>query len=180
MVARSFPDALKPQWHFWLLGAAFLLIEFKSITELALLFGTTWFVNVLAITGVLVMALAANLVVLRLPRLNLHLTYSLLLASLTLAYFLPWNLLVGLPVAVRAVGGPVLLSLPLFFAGLIFSESLRRTGETTRPLASNLSGSVAGGVLEYGSLLWGIKSLYIIAAAIYACAWVASRRIQRG
>jgi hypothetical protein len=68
-----------------------------------------------------------------------------------------------------------LLSLPLLFAGLIFSESLRRAGETARPLASNLSGSVVGGMLEYGSLWWGIKSLYVIAAVVYAGALVASR-----
>jgi hypothetical protein len=66
------------------------------------------------------------------------------------------------------------LSLPLFFAGLIFSESLRRAGETARPLASNLSGSFAGGVLEYGSMIWGIKSLYVIAAIVYAGAWLAA------
>jgi hypothetical protein len=175
---RSFPEALRPNWHFWLLGAGFLLVEFKSITELALLFGTTWLVNALAISGVLLMALAANLVVLRGSRLNLWLVYGLLFASLVLNYFLPLDLLIGFSPVVRAVGSMILLSLPLFFAGLIFGESLRRAGETAWPLASNLSGSVAGGVLEYGSLLWGIKSLYVIAAVVYAGAFLASR-IQR-
>jgi hypothetical protein len=89
LIVRSFPEALHPLWDFWLLGAAFLLIEFKSITELALLFGTTWFVNVLAISGVLVMALAANLLILALRRVNLQAMYILLLASLALAYFTP-------------------------------------------------------------------------------------------
>jgi hypothetical protein len=69
----------------------------------------------------------------------------------------------------------VLLSLPLFFAGLIFSESLRQAGEAAGPLASNLSGSVVGGILEYGSLWWGIKSLYVIAAVVYAGALLAWR-----
>jgi SAM-dependent methyltransferase len=96
LIARSFPEALRPNWHFWLLGAAFLLIEFKSITELALLFGTTWLVNSLAISGVLMMALAANVIVLRAPRLDLRLIYVLLFASLALTFFFPLNLLVGL------------------------------------------------------------------------------------
>jgi hypothetical protein len=60
------------------------------------------------------------------------------------------------------------------FAGLIFSESLRRAKESAGPLAANLSGSVAGGVLEYGSLMWGVKSLYVIAAVVYAGALLAS------
>ncbi|HET92235.1 MAG TPA: hypothetical protein ENN99_16070 [Chloroflexi bacterium] len=179
LLRRSFPEVLRPNWHFWLLGAAFLLIEFKCVTEFALLFGTTWLVNALAISGVLLMALGANLVVLRLPRLNVRLTYVLLFASLVLTYFFPLDLLIGFPAAIRAVASMVLLSLPLFFAGMIFSESLRRTGETAVPLASNLSGSVAGGVLEYGSLLWGIKSLYIIGAVVYVAAMLASRLQRR-
>lgn len=172
---RSFSQVLHPNWHFWLLGAGFLLVEFKNITELALLFGSTWFVNALAISGVLLMALGANLLVLWWQRLNLRLVYALLFASLILAYFFPLDLLVGISPIIRAIVSMVLLSLPLFFAGLIFSESLRRTGETAGPLASNLSGSVVGGVLEYGSLLWGIKSLYVIAIMIYAGALIASR-----
>lgn len=168
VVARSFPGALRPKWHFFLLGAAFLLIEFKIITELALLFGTTWLVNVLAVSGVLLMALAANLVVLWRKRLNLRIAYMLLFVSLGANYFFPLSLLSGFSPAIRAVMGLALLSLPLFFAGLIFGESLRRAKETARPLASNLIGSVAGGVLFYGSLIWGIKSLILIAAVIYA------------
>jgi hypothetical protein len=178
-LARSFPESLRPQWDFWLLGAAFLLIEFKSITELALLFGTTWLVNVLAISGVLLMALGANLLVLKRPRVNLRVMYVLLFASLAIAYLLPVRALVGLPLALRVLGSTALLSLPLFFAGVIFSESLRRAGEAARPLASNLSGSVVGGVLEYGSLVWGIKSLYLLAAVAYAGSWIASRLQRR-
>ncbi len=89
LIIRSFPEALKPNWHFWLLGAAFLLIEFKSITELALLFGTTWLVNALAISGVLIMILFANLFVLWRKQLNLWVTYIFLFLSLALIYFIP-------------------------------------------------------------------------------------------
>ncbi len=175
LIARSFPQALRPNWHFWLLGAAFLLVEFKSITELALLFGSTWLVNILAISGVLLMALGANLLVLWRQRFNLRGVYVFLFASLVLAYVFPLNALNVFAPALRAVISMILVSLPLFFAGLIFSESLRRTGETAGPLASNLSGSVVGGILEYGAIWWGIKSLYVIAAIVYAGALAASR-----
>jgi hypothetical protein len=173
LFSRTFPGALRPDLHFWLLGAAFLLVEFKSVTEFALLFGTTWLVNALAITGVLTMSLAANLIVLWRRDINLRWVYALLFASLALTYFFPLRLLIGLSSALRAVLSMVMLSLPLFFAGLIFGESMRRTGEASHPLASNLSGSFAGSVLEYGSLLWGIKSLYVIAAAVYGGALIA-------
>ncbi len=175
MISRSFPQALKPEWHFLLLGAAFLLIEFKSITELALLFGTTWIVNALAISGVLLMALLANIIVLWRSKINLNLSYLLLFSTLALSYFFPLDILIGTAPLFRVLASTLLLSLPIFFAGLIFSESLRQAGETAKPLASNLSGSVTGGVLEYGSLLWGIKSLYVIAAIVYLGAWITSR-----
>ncbi len=175
LMARSFPEALRPDWHFWLLGAAFLLIEFKSITEFALLFGTTWFVNTLAITGVLTMALLANLLVLKRPGLNLRWVYGWLFASLAVSYFFPLESLNALSPVLRGLAGIVLLTTPMFFAGVIFSESLRLAGETSRPLASNLSGTFAGGVMEYGSQVWGIKSLYIIAAGVYAVAMAISQ-----
>jgi hypothetical protein len=34
-------------------------------------------------------------------------------------------------------------------------------------------------VLEYGSLVWGIKSLYLLAAVAYAGSWIASRLQRR-
>lgn len=179
LMRRLFPEALRPDWHFWLLGAAFLLIEFKSITELALLFGTTWLVNALAISGVLLMALLANLLVLRIQRIHLGLFYSLLFLSLVISYLVPVEWFNMLHPTLRAMAGTAFLSMPLFFAGLIFSESLRRAGETARPLASNLSGSFAGGVLEYGSLLWGVKSTYIIAVVVYAVACLFATRRKR-
>lgn len=175
IMARSFPEMLRPDWHFWFLGAAFLLIEFKSITELALLFGTTWLVNAIAISGVLLMILSANLVVLRTRRINPPVAFGLLVVSIVAIYFVPiqsFNQLAFLP---RLLAGAGLLSLPLFFSGLIFAESLRQSGETSRPLASNLSGAMFGGMLEYGSLAWGIKSLYPMAIGLYLLAWLGQR-----
>jgi spermidine synthase len=179
LIARSFPQALKPRWHFWFLGAAFLLLECKSITELALLFGTTWIVNALAISGVLLMSLLATLYVIWQQKINTLLVYALLFASLALCFFFPLEWFNGLPTIESGVLSTLMLTLPIFFAGIIFSTSLREAGEAAGPLASNLSGSFAGGMLEYGSLIWGIKSLYIIAAIMYGGAFISSR-IQKG
>src|SRR4029079_17361523 len=52
-------------WQFFLLGAAFMLLETKSIIQFALLWGSTWIVASLAIAAVLIMALAANFIVSR-------------------------------------------------------------------------------------------------------------------
>ncbi len=172
LMRRSFPEALRPDLQFWLLGAGFLLVEFISITRLALLFGTTWLVNALAISGVLLMILGANLIVLWRKAINLKVIYTLMFASLGLIYFFPLETLNQLAPLPRAASSVFLLSLPLFFSGMIFSELLRRAGETARPLASNLTGSVFGGVLEYTSIWWGVHSLYITALFVYALAFL--------
>lgn len=175
LISHSFPQALRPDWHFWLLGAAFLLIEIKGITELALLFGTTWLVNSFAISGVLLMVLIANLVVLRTKSINLRLVYLLLFVSLAFNLFFPLSQLAGLAPLLRGAASTAVLTIPLVFAGIIFSESLRRYGDTSKPLASNFSGSVFGGMLEYASIWWGVKSLSVIAILLYAGALLANR-----
>ena len=47
-------------WHLFFMGAAFLLIETKAITTLALLFGSTWITNSIVIAAILVIILLAN------------------------------------------------------------------------------------------------------------------------
>ncbi|MFX0212166.1 MAG: hypothetical protein ACFFDT_39700, partial [Candidatus Hodarchaeota archaeon] len=45
--------------HFFFLGAGFLLVEVYSISKIALLFGSTWIVNVVMISSILIMILSA-------------------------------------------------------------------------------------------------------------------------
>jgi hypothetical protein len=172
LITRNYPEALKPDWHFWFLGAAFLLIEFIGITRLALLFGTTWLVNALAISGVLVMILFANLIVHFRGHVNVRLMYVLLIASLVMVYFFPLNIFNHYSSIWRALWSVLFLSLPLLFSGMIFSESMRRAGNASGPLASNISGSVVGGILEYSVLWWGIHNLYIIGLVVYGLAFI--------
>ncbi|NIM06698.1 MAG: spermidine synthase, partial [Armatimonadetes bacterium] len=82
----------------------------------ALLFGTTWLVNAIAISGVLVMILFANLVVLRSRKVNLRLAFPLLVLSLVFLYFFPIQTLNELSFLPRLIAGGGLLSLPFFFS----------------------------------------------------------------
>jgi hypothetical protein len=43
----------------------------------------------------------------------------------------------------------LLLALPIFFVGMVFSTSLRSVTEVEAAMASNLVGAILGGVLEY-------------------------------
>ena len=48
-------------WHFFFLGAAFMLLETRSLVTFALLFGTTWMVNSLVFFAILLSVLLAIL-----------------------------------------------------------------------------------------------------------------------
>src|SRR5262249_20575512 len=64
------------QWHFFFLGSAFMLLEVQIISKAALLFGTTWLVNSIVISSLLLFILLSNLVVSLVPNVPRHLAYA--------------------------------------------------------------------------------------------------------
>jgi SAM-dependent methyltransferase len=162
------------------LGAGFMLVETKGITELALTFGSTWEVVSAVIAGVLVMAFLANLVVMRWGAPHPVLTYGLLGLALGLGWSLSGAAFAGLSPPLAGVVATAVVTLPLFFSGFAFSGEVRRAGDLPAALSSNLFGSLLGGPLEYNSMYFGLRSLYVLAGLLYACAFVASLRVRRG
>jgi len=163
--------------HFFALGVAFLLLETKSLATFALLFGTTWLVNVLAIVGVLLSVLAAIAVNAWRP-VPRALLYPLLFGSLLVAYLLPTErLLLDVPLLRYALAAAVAFA-PVFFANLVFTRSFRDTAHPEMAFASNLLGAVVGGALEYTALLTGYRQLLVLVAVLYALAWLAGGRMR--
>ncbi|MEP6729417.1 MAG: hypothetical protein ABJE10_02210 [bacterium] len=158
------------------MGAGFLLVETKSVTEMSLLFGSTWTVNLLVFTSILLMVLAANLLVERRRPVQREWLFGGLFGSLVLAYLIPASQLLWLPVGAQWVAGGFMVALPVFFAALIFSTLLSTRADATRALAYNLLGAIVGGVLEYSSMAFGIKALYVVALVTYLAAFAMSRR----
>src|SRR5208282_4760740 len=56
------------EWHFFFLGAGFLLLETQIISKMALVFGTTWVVNSVVIAALLLLIVGANVLVERWPQ----------------------------------------------------------------------------------------------------------------
>jgi hypothetical protein len=156
---------------FFLLGAGFMLIETKGITELGLTFGNSWQVIGVVIAGIMVMAFLANCVVQRWNVQRIEVCYVLLLGSLLVGWFIAGH--GGLPSnwAGRA-GTMVLLTCPMFFSGMVFSTLLRSHGEISGIISANLFGAMCGGLLEYNSMYFGFRSLYLVAAGLYLLAFV--------
>lgn len=160
-------------WHMFFLGAAFMLVEVKSIAELSLLFGSTWLVNSAVFFGILLMILAANSVVARQAEVNRAGIYAWLGASLLVPYLTGLGWLNAWPFAWRAALGAFATSLPIFFAGMVFASSFRRVRDASGALAANMFGALVGGILEYSSMAWGIRSLTLMALGLYGLSWLA-------
>jgi hypothetical protein len=163
------PDK-KRSWqglNFFSLGAAFLLLETKSITTLSLLFGSTWLVHIFVFGSILLMALLANWLVAKTNIKRLWLVYLLLGLSLLLNYYTPAGYWLGKTGWLEAVAPALLTALPLFFSSLIFSWHFRSVANTATIFGLNLAGMVLGGFLEYSSMIIGLNKLYLIAFIFY-------------
>lgn len=158
----------------FLLGAGFMLLETKAITELALFYGSTWVVVGVVIAAILVMAFLANLLLIRLGKINSALVYGLLLLSLGARLGLDLTGAGAGSVWTDRVLMTAILTLPLFFAGLAFSSELKKAPSVGVALSSNLLGAMLGGCLEYNSMYFGYRSLYILALVLYALAFLSS------
>jgi spermidine synthase len=161
-------------WNFLLLGAGFALQETKGITDIALLFGSTWITNIIVISAILLVALLANLVVSRWRVLPLHWVYVALFAALLFNYEVPLRGLLEYGFWVQVLASGVRVAGPVFFSGIIFARWFQRTENTSSALGSNLMGAVVGGLSEYSSLALGLRDLYLIAVVFYGLSFALS------
>ncbi len=160
----------------FLMGAAFLLIETRGVTSMSLLFGSTWIVNAVIFSGILLMVLLANLAVQRWEFRNPTPWFICLFAAMALLYFFPVAWLQALPLATRILLAGVITGLPVGFAGLIVPMLLARSAQPAAALGSNLLGAVLGGCLEYYSMLGGLRSTALMALVLYLVAFLWVRR----
>jgi spermidine synthase len=164
---------------FFFLGAGFMLLETKGVTELGLIFGNTWSVAAVVIASILVMGYLANRWVMRVGPMPVGLAFGLLFASLVLGWVVTALSVSGVTIPLARLVLPGVLTLPLFFAGLIFSGGLTRAQDIGSVLSANILGAMLGGFLEYNSMYWGYTSLYPLGLALYGlaalCAWRSSR-----
>ena len=163
-------------WHFFFLGAGFMLLETKSIVQFALLWGSTWSSASLAIASVLVMALASALIVSRVAIRRRGLVAGALLALIAVNYAVPVGRVAFDSRALESLFYGALVFSPVFCAGLLFSASFKESSSAAADFGANLLGAMVGGVGEYLSLVAGYRFLLIIVAVCYGAA-IATRRI---
>ena len=161
------------------MGAAFLLLETKSVVQFALLFGTTWFVNALVFGGVLLSVLAAIEVTRRRRIMRPGPLYLALLAALAIAWLLPAASLLQLDFWPRLAVAATVAFLPIFLANLVFAGRFRDVGDSTGAFGANLLGAMVGGLVEYVALVTGYQALLVLVAVLYGIAWLIGTRGAR-
>ena len=161
------------------LGAGFMLVETKGITELALVYGSTWVVTSVVVAAILIMAFLSNWLVIKAGAPRPWVTYGLLIASLLVGLALPLANLSAVPALLGQVIMTTTLTLPLLFSGFAFSVELEKSGSVAEALSSNLLGAMLGGFLEYNSMYFGFRALYFIALAMYVFAFLAAIRAKK-
>jgi hypothetical protein len=166
-------------FQFFLLGAGFLLLEIRGILSVAVLFGSTWFVNSVIIAMILVMALLSNWIVQRFGNKNEYFGYAGLVAGLAVLYLVPLETFAGTALPIRIVGASLVVGLPFIFSGIVFSTAFAKTTEPDKALGLNILGALLGGCLEYFSIVIGTKALVLLAFILYLASFFASRFLNR-
>ncbi len=170
----KFAVAKLSTWNFFFLGAGFLLLETQMVSRLALYFGATWWVNCVALSAILITLVLANFWVEWQKPKRLAVYYVALISCLIAIYVIPWT---QLPFGSRQIG--MLLAaaygFPVFFAGIIFTESFRRCENKSSSFGSNIVGAVVGGIAQNLSFVTGQKALLLLAALFYLFAAFSAR-----
>ena len=106
------------------LGVGFMLMETKGITELAKIYGSTWFVVSIVIAAILSMAYLANLFIIKGIKISINTIYLFLIISLFLSYLLTFINFYSYPIILLKFLIPIVLTFQCFFQDLLFPKSL--------------------------------------------------------
>jgi hypothetical protein len=152
--------------HFGLLGMGFLLLETKAISDSTLFFGATWFVTMVVVVGVLLMVMAANLVAEHIRGFSMRM-YVPLFAILAILLIVPRESILEYSFAGRLLWTLLVVPLPVFFAGIIFSTTFRDSLSPSAVFGANLIGAMVGGFCEYLVTAVGNHRLSLLVMVAY-------------
>ena len=167
----------KLNWAMFFWGAAFLLFEFQNISKASLLFGVTWQTNLFMISAILVLLLFANWTVQK-KLISPKVAFLFLIVSLVLQILLPLEILNNFGLWQKIIFAGIVLNLPLYFGGMIFTDMFAKSEDKANAFGSNFLGAVFGGFAEMLSFLFGIHALLFIIIILYSLGFVTSKYLK--
>ncbi len=179
VLLRRLHPVRKLHANFLFLGIGFTLMESAAIVRLALIFGSTWTVNAVVFATVLLTIFITNWMVMKEKALGLRWAWIGLGASILLNVFFPLPWLFALHPVAKIVACGVLIGLPVHFAAVCFSRLFASQKTTGYALGVNLVGAMAGGTLEYLSMYFGMRGVWLVALTVYGLAMLATGVAKR-
>lgn len=181
VAVRVAGGTLRPMGRYadlFLMGAAFLLLQTKGVVQFSLLFGSTWLVNALVFSGVLLAVLAAIETTRRFRLPKPVILYAALVVSVVVGWAITPSQLLPLPFWLRLAAATLVWFTPILLANLVFAQRFRDAARPTAAFGANLLGAMVGGLIEYAALITGYRALALVVAGLYIAALLTSRWIS--
>ena len=166
-------------WLLFLQGAGFMVLETNTIMRMTLILGSTWIVASFAIALVLAGALCANAIVARSSLPGVGASLCFVCAALLLNYFVGVHDYLGLPRATAILVAGTQVYLPILGSSLLFARIFAGSRESPFDFGINILGAVCGGILEYSSLALGVRTVYLVALALFLILTLVYMRPER-
>jgi hypothetical protein len=93
--------------------------------------------------------------------------YAPLIATLLLPYLIDRDSILAVSFDERMLWSLLVVPLPIFFAGLIFSTTFRQASNPSSFFGANLIGAMIGGFSEYLSMVTGNHNLMFLIIGAY-------------
>lgn len=150
-------------------GLAFLLLETKAVTQTNLLWGATWLTSAVIFGSILAMVLFAT-ILMQVHPISWRTAFTGLVLSLAISYVIPTHAALGYGVIGKLGFSLLFVGLPIFFASACFAGVFATREKADLAFGWNLLGAVAGGLLEFLSMVIGLRALALTALAAYLVA----------
>ncbi len=158
--------ARRIDWEMLGFGMAFLLVETSLVTELNLLFGAVWRTSGLVFASIL-LALLASTLISRWRRPDPRWALLGVILSLIVIGLLPLRGIAPTGEVARIVFAVGVCGLPVFCAGFAFADRFSARPDAETAFGWNIIGAVLGGLLEFSTMLLGLRAMFMLGAMIY-------------
>jgi SAM-dependent methyltransferase len=153
-------------WLMMLMGMGFMLVEVRAMSDLSLMFGSTWIVNSCVISVVLVMILIGNVIAMKIQP-DLRIVVGALLLTILASTLVKPDDLLSLGQNTGLLVACVLYLAPAAAAGVLFALLFKQVAKPSEALAFNIFGGLIGVSLEYLSMQFGVRFLGWLCLGIY-------------
>jgi SAM-dependent methyltransferase len=155
-------------------GVAFLLLETRFVTAINLVWGATWITSA-AVFGSILATILLTTILMELRPIPWKVASTGLVLSVLLTFFVPVHALLAESSILRLALSVSYVGTPIFFAAACFAERFRVRESVDVAFGWNLLGAVAGGLIEFFSMLVGIHAMALVALLAYAVAFFLGR-----